>query len=297
MSSLCVIQPKNLTELQGYAEIIAKSSFCPSSMRGKPGDILVACQMGAEVGLSPIQAIQNIAVINGKPSIWGDAALALVQSHPACEDIVESFDEKTITATCTVRRKGRSSITRTFSQADAEKAGLWGKSGPWKQYTKRMLQMRARGFAVRDSFPDALKGLITAEEARDYPTVETTATIPETSYMEPIKAPEAVEVELEEESEPLEPPVNFIGEAESEKEFGNMEGIIKEVFPEAKEMMSEGDVETYFKIIRKHKMGKKFVTDHVKAFGYDDFADIPKMEAVDFMQGMVDNWKAKKGGK
>ena len=31
-----------------------------------------------------------------------------------------------------------------------------------------MLKMRARGFALRDKFSDALKGLITVEEARDY---------------------------------------------------------------------------------------------------------------------------------
>jgi hypothetical protein len=35
-----------------------------------------------------------------------------------------------------------------------------------------MLQMRARGFALRDAFPDVLRGLITAEEASDYPTPE-----------------------------------------------------------------------------------------------------------------------------
>jgi hypothetical protein len=33
-----------------------------------------------------------------------------------------------------------------------------------------MLQMRARGFALRDAFPDALRGMVTAEEASDYPT-------------------------------------------------------------------------------------------------------------------------------
>ena len=54
--------------------------------------------------------------------------------------------------------------------ADAKRAGLAGKSGPWTQYPRRMLQMRARGFALRDAFPDLLRGLVTAEEAMDYPT-------------------------------------------------------------------------------------------------------------------------------
>jgi hypothetical protein len=59
-----------------------------------------------------------------------------------------------------------------FSVADAKRAGLWGKSGPWTQYPRRMLQLRARGFALRDAFPDVLKGLVTAEEAQDYPATE-----------------------------------------------------------------------------------------------------------------------------
>ena len=60
---------------------------------------------------------------------------------------------------------------RKFSVADAKKAHLWGRRGPWENYPERMLQMRARGFALRDSFPDALKGVITVEEAQDFPEV------------------------------------------------------------------------------------------------------------------------------
>ena len=51
-----------------------------------------------------------------------------------------------------------------------KKAGLWGKAGPWSQYPKRMLQMRARSFALRDKFADALSGLLMAEEVQDYST-------------------------------------------------------------------------------------------------------------------------------
>jgi hypothetical protein len=58
-------------------------------------------------------------------------------------------------------------VVRTFSQDDAKTAGLWGKQGPWSQYPKRMLQLRARGFALRDAFPDALRGIHSADESRD----------------------------------------------------------------------------------------------------------------------------------
>lgn len=165
------LTPSNLKEAMEYAGIIANSTMVPKGYQGKAGDILVAVQMGAELGLKPIQALQNIAVINGKPSVYGDALLALVQAHPSFEDVQEAFDEKTNTATCTVKRKNQSEYTVSFSAEDAKKAGLWGKAGPWTQYPKRMLQMRARGFALRDKFADALSGLIMAEEAQDYSSI------------------------------------------------------------------------------------------------------------------------------
>jgi len=174
------LTPSNLQEAIQYAEILAKSTIVPKHYQNKSGDILVAVQMGAELGLKPIQALQNIAVINGKPSVYGDALLALVQINPVFESIEESFDEETNTAYCTVKRKSgkiKSEYKISFSEKDARKAGLWGKGGPWTTYPKRMLQMRARGFSLRDKFADVLGGLITAEEARDIPVDSNTATM------------------------------------------------------------------------------------------------------------------------
>lgn len=166
------LQPRNIGEAMEMASMLARSNMVPADYKNKPGDTLVAMMMGSELGLNPIQAIQNIAVINGKPSIYGDALLALVQNHPAYGGVQEGFEQSTMTATCTVWRKGGEKHTQAFSQADAETAKLWAKSGPWTQYPKRMLQMRARGFALRSQFADALAGLITREEAEDMPQEE-----------------------------------------------------------------------------------------------------------------------------
>ena len=152
------------------ADIIAKSSFCPKGFLGKPGDILVCMQMGKELGLKPLQALQNIAVINGKPSLWGDAMLAVCRQASNYDYVDETFDAASMTATCKAKRHNEPEVVRTFSQEDAKKASLWGKQGPWSQYPARMLQMRARGFCLRDAFPDALRGMISAEEAKDYPS-------------------------------------------------------------------------------------------------------------------------------
>lgn len=158
-----------------FWQMVAKTDFAPKDFRNKPESCLLAGQHGAELGLGPMQSLQCIAVINGRPTIWGDAALALVQSSPVCEFISESVegDGDQMVATCIAKRRGYPAPSAVkFSVLDAKKAGLWGKSGPWTQYPKRMLQLRARGFALRDAFPDVLKGLVTAEEAQDYPTPE-----------------------------------------------------------------------------------------------------------------------------
>lgn len=167
LSKSGALQPSTLAEAIEVAKYFAHSSLVPKHFQGQPGDVLVAMQMGSELGLSPMSSLQNIAVINGRPSLWGDAVLALVIAHPDCEDVVEQLDEKTLIATCIVKRRGRAPVTRTFSMDDAKTAGLAGKQGPWTNYPKRMLQMRARGFALRDSFPDALRGINVAEEASD----------------------------------------------------------------------------------------------------------------------------------
>ena len=164
---------QTMGEAMQFASMVAKSDFAPKDFKGKPESCLLAIQHGSEVGLSPMQSLQSIAVINGRPTIWGDAALALVQSSPVCEYVREYLegDGDNLTAVCEAKRHGypSPSVSR-FSVADAKKAGLWGKSGPWTQYPQRMLTLRARGFALRNAFADALRGLITAEEARDYPT-------------------------------------------------------------------------------------------------------------------------------
>lgn len=164
--------PTSLTEAKEFATLISKSDLVPKDYREKPSNVLVAIQMGMELGLPPMQALQNIAVINGRPAVWGDAMLALVRSNAACEWVKETItgEGDRMVATCAIQRKGDPEPTsRSFSVDDAKKAGLWSKDGPWKNYPKRMLQMRARSWACRDAFPDALRGIGMVEEVQDIP--------------------------------------------------------------------------------------------------------------------------------
>lgn len=168
--------PKTFSEAKIFAEMLADSDFVPKQYYRKPGNILIAVQMGLELGLQPINALQNIAVINGKPSIYGDAMIAVVRASGLCEYIDETIDKsdpKNWIARCVTKRKGEpKEREEIFTTEMAIKGQLWGKAGPWTTYPDRMLKMRARGFLLRDVYGDVLCGLISSEEAADYEATE-----------------------------------------------------------------------------------------------------------------------------
>lgn len=164
------VQLQSIDEAFRFARAVVTSGWAPKGME-KPESVMIAIQFGMEIGLTPMAALQNMAIINGRPSIYGDAALALVRSsgllvsYKECE--VGEAGKDTHGVTVTVQRKGNEPASETFTVADAKAAKLWGKAGPWTEYPRRMLKFRARGFLLRDQFGDVLKGLRTVEEARD----------------------------------------------------------------------------------------------------------------------------------
>ena len=172
---------KTYDDLWKFASAIFKSKdLCPKHLTSAES-VLVAIQMGFELGLKPMQSIQNIAVINGIPSIFGDAAKALVLSSGTCELFEEYYEgkpyEDDYTAVCITKRKGaRKEHIEKFSVKQAKLAKLWGKTGTWTTYPDRMLKFRARGFNLRDNFTDILKGFKTVEEVNDYEILNNNST-------------------------------------------------------------------------------------------------------------------------
>jgi len=167
LAAAFTMTPKTFAEAMDFAKFLSQAEIIPKAFRGKPADILLAMQMGLDVGLNPGQALQNIAIINGRPLMWGDAVLAVCMGSPAFDHARFHEDlptEDSLVATCTAARLGAPPKIRTFSKANAETAKLWGKEGPWQTYPLRMLQMRARSFALRDAFPDVLKGIRVRED-------------------------------------------------------------------------------------------------------------------------------------
>jgi hypothetical protein len=167
------LQIANLDELWRVCTAFAKSGMTPKGMT-RPEQILVAVQTGAEAGLTPMQSLRSLVVINGYPSWRSDAALALVRSSGLCleydEGVIKDDEGGFVDGWAKAWRVGQPHPeVRRFTVEDAVRAGLWGKSGPWKEYPQRMLVHRARGFLLNDVFGDVLRGLKTEAEMRDYP--------------------------------------------------------------------------------------------------------------------------------
>lgn len=175
------ITVRNIDELARLATMAFKSGLCGRSFANVEA-VGVAIATGLELGLSPMQSLQCVVVINGRPGLNGTAAKALVEASGLLQDFAEwyevggkTFDDPggnfqdTTAACCRVQRVGRSPRTTRFTVAQAKRAGLWGKAGPWTQYPERMLRWRCVGFALNDAFPDVLKGFKTAEELMDFP--------------------------------------------------------------------------------------------------------------------------------
>ena len=173
------ITPRGIDEAIRLAKIMAASGLMPKSIE-TPEAVFVAMQMGAEIGLSPMASVQNIAVINGRPGIYGDAALAIIRSSGLLEEFKEWSEgerkKPNWTFHCKVKRKGFEAVTGSYSWAEALEAGFdqVKPESPWKRWTNRMMQFKARNFAMRDQFADYLKGIRTIEENSDAIVLEST---------------------------------------------------------------------------------------------------------------------------
>lgn len=170
-TALTAYEPQNIGELRQFAQEVTATALVPQAYRNKPADAMVAMMFGKETaGLGPLTSLQYVAVINGRPAYYSDALPGIAFNKRLVADMEEKLEgepgKDSWTAVCIVTRPSGTKVTQRFSVADAKRAGLWDKAGPWKQYPQRMLQWRARGWAIRDAAPHLMFGP-TFEELRD----------------------------------------------------------------------------------------------------------------------------------
>lgn len=263
--------PRTGAELKQMAVALAGSGdMIPLAFRGNPAMISAAIMRGLEIGLAPMQSLSNIAVINGRACIWGDALPALMQKNGHHIDVVVEGEGDDMVAIATLIRgdTGREYV-RTFSVDDAKRAGLWqteavvtrhkkGGGGtyqkdndsPWYRYPKRMLSARARAWAVRDGAADAMMGLQVAEEMQDVPMRDVTPKADQETGFARLaeRAREKAQAAVEERARVRENPPDEIDgetiEAEAVEEAETIDGISPEELIEAettgRDMAMEG---------------------------------------------------------
>lgn len=152
-------------QAQQIAKALAKTSFVPVSLRGKPDDIMAAILAGSELGMKPMATLRSIDVIQGTPALRAHAQRALVQSHGHSVQLVESTESM-----CRMRgrRKGEEEwqeVEWDLKRADGLR--LLEKS-EWKKQPKTMLVARATGEICRLVAADVLHAMpYNAEELRD----------------------------------------------------------------------------------------------------------------------------------
>lgn len=151
--------PQDIEQAFRIASALAQSGMTPNGFK-TPETCFVAIMAGAELGLPPFQSLQSFAIINGRPTLYGDALMAVIRTNGF--RVREWFEGEgdTLTAFCEVTRPDNGDTAEaSFSVDDAKTAKLWAKGGPWATNPKRMLQWRARSFACRDGAADVLRGL------------------------------------------------------------------------------------------------------------------------------------------
>jgi hypothetical protein len=246
------IVPQNIDEIFRLATGIAKSGLAPADM-STPEKVMVAIMTGLELGLPPMFAIQKIAVINGRPSLWGDAIPALLYAKGfKISERLEGEGDKRV-AVCEVMRPTGEKIERRFSVADAQKAGLWQTSAkvkrkskdggfyekdndsPWYRFPDRMLQMRARGFAARDGAADVLGGMYLREELdepemKDVTPATSDTSLPSLPEIPDIQdLPDISDAPVLEEDEPIADVDGFLVKLEEDRSLCDSEDDVREL--------------------------------------------------------------------
>jgi hypothetical protein len=181
---------QNLEEALRFAEGLVRAKIGPKGATA--GGIVALIQAGAELGFPPMASLRNFAVINGLVAPMTRAAKATIKRREALlqgsiieewlevdgervEEFPEDFKGRKVVAYCKSQRIDEDTpVVHSFSWAQAKRAGLDRKAGPWQEFPERMLGHRARGFHFDDQFSQELLGMTIAEALEDYGADEPT---------------------------------------------------------------------------------------------------------------------------
>lgn len=147
------------------ANRVARTEMVPKALHGRPEAAFAVMLYGNELGLGPMQSLQSIHFIEGKPSQSADLMRSTVLRHGHTIDVREWTREK-----CVLygkRKDDGTDLIVEYTVDDAKDANLLHKD-VWKKFRKDMLLARATTQLCRAKFSDCLSGVIyTPEELED----------------------------------------------------------------------------------------------------------------------------------
>jgi hypothetical protein len=162
MTALALV-PRGLEEAERMATKLSESSMLPDHFRGKPANVFWALAYGLEVGLTPVQSLQSLYVVHGRPGMYADAMIALVLVSGKAE-YFHRVESSATEATYETKRKGSpKAATLTVTIDDAKAAG-WTSNAKYTSEPRRMLEARCKSQLARDCYPDVLRGMAAAED-------------------------------------------------------------------------------------------------------------------------------------
>lgn len=212
--------PANMEDAWRTSELLARASIIPDALRGKPHDVLVAVLTGAELGISPMQALREIYVVKGRPFIASLLRVALIRQSPECLawQLVESTAKK---ATYRTQRRGDlTPTTMTFTIEEAEASGLLAQNAKYRTDPALMLRRRCAGRLIDEVYPDVIRGVGAREDVEEEPEVQASgpATVRQLRHIPSTSAPPAPAVEDAQEVTPAPAPPPEEPEAQEQTE-------------------------------------------------------------------------------
>lgn len=165
---------KLLNQIFKLSNIYSGSSMVPDNYRGKPDNCFVALELASRMDVSPVLVMQNLYIVQGKPSWAGQACKALIDGSGKFREseyiMTGSFEDGSrgcyLQAVNSKTGKLVKGTEITLKMARDE--GWMNKNGSkWKTMPEQMLKYRAAAFFARTECPEVLMGFQTAEETED----------------------------------------------------------------------------------------------------------------------------------
>ena len=171
-------------KLLDMANMLAKSTIVPVAYQNRPENTFVALDMASRMGISPMVVMQNLFVIQGKPSWSGQAMASMIRNSKEFKKVTlhyvgtEGKDDWGAYVTAERASDGLLIKGATVTIAVAKKEGWYQKSGSkWPTIPELMLAYRAYAWFARVHAPEIMMGLQSTEEVYDTDVVATKTTV------------------------------------------------------------------------------------------------------------------------